>query len=80
MHSWTKLYQSQLNEVAQNDGLVRQLSSKRIFIDTGTRPEIPDLPGLPNIPFLTSDTIQQLEAIPSRLLVLGGGYIGLAFA
>jgi len=67
-------------EVAQNDGLARQLSSKRIFIDTGTRPEIPDLPGLPDIPFLTSDTIQQLEAIPSRLLVLGGGYIGLEFA
>jgi probable pyridine nucleotide-disulfide oxidoreductase len=60
--------------------LVRQLSSERIFIDTGTRPEIPDLPGLQNIPFLTSDTIQQLEAIPSRLLVLGGGYIGLEFA
>src|ERR1700730_8463527 len=31
-------------EVAQNDGVVRQLSSNRIFIDTGTRPAIPDLP------------------------------------
>src|SRR5260370_36166492 len=49
-------------EVAQNDGAVRQLTSKRIFIDTGTRPAVPDLPGLPDIPFLTSDTIQQLEA------------------
>jgi pyruvate/2-oxoglutarate dehydrogenase complex dihydrolipoamide dehydrogenase (E3) component len=25
-------------EVVQNDGLVRHLTSKRIFIDTGTRP------------------------------------------
>lgn len=33
-------------EVAQNDGAVRELTSKRIFIDTGTRPAIPDLPGL----------------------------------
>jgi pyruvate/2-oxoglutarate dehydrogenase complex dihydrolipoamide dehydrogenase (E3) component len=67
-------------ELAQNDGVVRQLTSNRIFIDTGTRPAIPDIPGLPDIPFLTSDTIQQLDAVPSRLLVLGAGYIGLEFA
>ncbi|MBV9105068.1 MAG: mercuric reductase [Verrucomicrobia bacterium] len=67
-------------EVTQNDGVVRQLTSKRIFIDTGTRPAIPDLPGLPDIPFLTSDTIQLLNAVPSRLLVLGAGYVGLEFA
>jgi pyruvate/2-oxoglutarate dehydrogenase complex dihydrolipoamide dehydrogenase (E3) component len=66
--------------VVQNDGAVRELTSKRIFIDTGTRPTIPDLPGLSDIPFLTSDTIQQLDAVPSRLLVLGAGYIGLEFA
>jgi pyruvate/2-oxoglutarate dehydrogenase complex dihydrolipoamide dehydrogenase (E3) component len=67
-------------EVLQNDGVVRQLSSQRIFIDTGTRPAIPDLPGLHDVPFLTSDTIQSLDAVPSRLLVLGAGYIGLEFA
>jgi pyruvate/2-oxoglutarate dehydrogenase complex dihydrolipoamide dehydrogenase (E3) component len=67
-------------EVVQNDGKIRQLTSKRIIIDTGTRPAIPDLPGLSEIPFLTSDSIQKLDAIPSRLLVLGAGYIGLEFA
>jgi probable pyridine nucleotide-disulfide oxidoreductase len=67
-------------EVVQNDGVVRQLASQRIFIDTGTRPAIPDLPGLPDIPFLTSDSIQKLDAVPTRLLVLGAGYIGLEFA
>jgi probable pyridine nucleotide-disulfide oxidoreductase len=66
--------------VAQNDGVVRQLTSKRIFIDTGTRPAIPNLPGLPDVPFLTSNSIQKLDAVPSRLLVLGAGYIGLEFA
>jgi pyruvate/2-oxoglutarate dehydrogenase complex dihydrolipoamide dehydrogenase (E3) component len=67
-------------EVVQNDGLVRHLTSKRIFIDTGTRPAIPDIPGLSDIPFLTSDSIQKLDSVPSRLLVLGAGYIGLEFA
>src|SRR3984957_2803993 len=66
-------------EVVQNDGVVRHLTSKRIFIDTGTRPAIPDLPGPSDIPVLTSDTIQQLDAVPSLLLVLGAGYIGLEF-
>ena len=70
----------QLVEVLQNDGVVRQLTSKRIFIDTGTRPAIPDLPGLQDVPFLTSDTIQRLETVPARLLVFGAGYIGLEFA
>jgi len=70
----------QLVEVALTDGVVRQLTSKRIFIDTGTRPAIPDLPGLSDTPFLTSDRIQRLDALPSRLLVLGAGYIGLEFA
>jgi pyruvate/2-oxoglutarate dehydrogenase complex dihydrolipoamide dehydrogenase (E3) component len=67
-------------EVVQNDGVVRQLTSKRIFIDTGTRPAIPDLTGLPDVPFLTSDSIQKLNAVPSRLLVIGAGYVGLEFA
>ena len=67
-------------EMVQTDGVVRHLTSKRIFIDTGTRPAIPNLPGLSNVPFLTSDSIQKLETVPSRLLVLGAGYIGLEFA
>ena len=66
--------------MVQNDGVVRQLTSKRIFIDTGTQPAIPDLTGLPDVPFLTSDSIQKLNAVPSRLLVLGAGYVGLEFA
>jgi probable pyridine nucleotide-disulfide oxidoreductase len=67
-------------EVVQNDGLVRHLTSKRIFIDTGTRPAIPDVTGLADVPFLTSETIQKLDTVPSSLLVLGAGYIGLEFA
>jgi pyruvate/2-oxoglutarate dehydrogenase complex dihydrolipoamide dehydrogenase (E3) component len=70
----------QLVEVAQNDGAIRHLTSGRIFIDIGTRPAVPVLPGLSDIPFLTSETIQRLDAVPSSLLVLGAGYIGLEFA
>lgn len=53
--------------------------SEKIFIDTGTRPEIPKIPGMESVPFLTNASIMKLQAVPEHLLVLGGGYIGLEF-
>jgi pyruvate/2-oxoglutarate dehydrogenase complex dihydrolipoamide dehydrogenase (E3) component len=54
----------------------RRLSSERIFIATGSRPEIPDLPGLEQVAYFSSDTLMDLTAAPKHLIVLGGGYIG----
>ncbi|MDB6112036.1 MAG: merA [Pedosphaera sp.] len=67
-------------EVLQNDGLTRRLTAERIFIDTGTRPAMPNIPGLQEITPLNSETIQRLNAVPARLLILGGGYVGVEFA
>lgn len=53
--------------------------SEKIFIDTGTRPEIPNIAGMDSIPYLTNITIMELQEVPKHLLVLGGGYIGLEF-
>ena len=53
--------------------------SEKIFIDTGTRPEIPKIPGMDSVPFLTNASIMDLLEVPKHLLVLGGGYIGLEF-
>ncbi len=55
------------------------LDSERIFIDTGTRPDCPQLAGLDSVSYLTNASIMDLQEIPSHLLVLGGGYIGLEF-
>src|ERR1700734_266125 len=55
------------------------LESQRIFIDTGTRPEIPALEGLRGIDFLDNASIMRLTEVPEHLLVLGGGYIGMEF-
>jgi len=55
------------------------LEGEHIFIDTGTRPSIPHVPGLDTVPFLTNATIMELSELPTHLLVLGGGYIGLEF-
>ena len=55
------------------------LESKRIFIDTGTRPVVPDLEGLRGINFLDNASIMGLTEVPEHLLILGGGYIGMEF-
>jgi pyruvate/2-oxoglutarate dehydrogenase complex dihydrolipoamide dehydrogenase (E3) component len=55
------------------------LESERIFINTGTRPQIPPIEGLERINYLTNATIMELKELPPHLLILGGGYIGLEF-
>ena len=41
---------------------------------------MPALPGLDQLPALDSTSVMELDEVPSHLLVLGGGYIGLEFA
>ncbi|MBZ0167966.1 dihydrolipoyl dehydrogenase [Candidatus Methylomirabilis lanthanidiphila] len=55
------------------------LEGERIFVNTGTRPEIPRIEGLDGTAYLTNATIMELRELPEHLLVLGGGYIGLEF-
>lgn len=55
------------------------LEGERIFINTGTRPEIPRIEGLDRVGYLTNATLMELTELPEHLLVLGGGYIGLEF-
>lgn len=56
-----------------------ELEGERIFINTGTRPEIPRIEGLDETAYLTNASIMELRELPEHLLVLGGGYVGLEF-
>jgi len=58
----------------------RRLGTRSIILATGARPLIPDLPGLDTVDYLTSDTLWDLDHLPQRLLVLGGGPIGCELA
>ncbi|MDQ3495898.1 MAG: FAD-dependent oxidoreductase [Pseudomonadota bacterium] len=58
----------------------RRLSARHIVLATGARPFVPPIQGLDDVPYRTSDTIWDLEALPERLLVLGGGPIGCELA
>ena len=65
--------------VRLQDGSERSVSAQRIFINAGTRAGRPKLDGLDGVPFLDNISIMELAAVPDRLLILGGGYIGLEF-
>ncbi len=48
-----------------------------VIINTGTSSLIPDISGLASTPYLTNRNFFDLSVLPPRLLVIGGGYIGL---
>lgn len=52
-----------------------QVVAERIVLAAGARPYLPPVPGLAGTPFHTSDTIMRVDAVPERLIVLGGGFI-----
>ena len=56
----------------------RRYSAKNILIATGGTPTVPEIPGREHV--ITSNEIFDLSPFPSRLLVVGGGYIACEFA
>jgi len=67
-------------EIETHDGDLRLLRGTDVVINTGTTPALPDVAGVAESAALTSETILQLERLPRRLLILGGGYVGCEFA
>ena len=46
-------------------------------IDTGSRPTVPPIDGLADGPYLTDHDIWDIDSLPRRLAIIGGGYVGL---
>jgi pyruvate/2-oxoglutarate dehydrogenase complex dihydrolipoamide dehydrogenase (E3) component len=67
-------------EVSLNDGGTRVLTGERVFLNIGTHAAIPDIPGLAAAAPLTHIEALELGRLPSHLIVLGGGYVGLELA
>ncbi len=67
-------------EIQGETGTSQRLTARHIVIATGARPAVPDIPGLATAGYVTSDSVWQLEALPQRLVVLGGGPVGCELA
>jgi pyruvate/2-oxoglutarate dehydrogenase complex dihydrolipoamide dehydrogenase (E3) component len=67
-------------EVSLNDGGTRVLVGDHVFINLGTHAEIPSVPGLAAAGPLTNVEALDLDHLPSHLIVIGGGFVGLELA
>jgi pyruvate/2-oxoglutarate dehydrogenase complex dihydrolipoamide dehydrogenase (E3) component len=62
------------------EGSLRRFVADRVFLNLGTRATIPGVPGLADARPLTHVEALELERLPSHLVVIGGGYVGVEFA
>jgi pyruvate/2-oxoglutarate dehydrogenase complex dihydrolipoamide dehydrogenase (E3) component len=67
-------------EVVLNEGGARTLNGSEIVLNLGSHAAIPDIPGLEAARPLTHIEALELDALPSHLIVLGGGYVGVETA
>ncbi len=58
----------------------RTLAFKKALIVTGSRARAPEIPGLEEIGYHSNETIFNLERLPERLMVIGGGPLGCELA
>lgn len=54
-----------------------RVQARKIVVATGSRARIPTIPGIEQVPYLTNESVFDLQALPGRLIVLGGGPIGV---
>ena len=55
-----------------------QYRAKNILIASGSQPYLPDIPGNEHV--ITSRDVFYLDKLPSKIIVVGGGYIAVEFA
>lgn len=71
-------------QIHSADGQQQTLTSRAIIIAAGAQPFVPDIPGLQELGYYTSDTLwdafAEMENIPTRIVILGGGPIGCELA
>jgi glutathione reductase (NADPH) len=60
------------------DGAPRRITGERILVATGSRPALPQLPGIEHA--ITSNEALELDGLPGRMAIAGGGYIAVEFA
>ncbi|RAC80042.1 dihydrolipoyl dehydrogenase, partial [Burkholderia multivorans] len=72
-------------EAVVKDGLTievnqQSLKAKDIILATGSQPFVPPIEGIEDVDYLTTDTFFNLQSLPKRLAVIGGGVIATELA
>jgi mycothione reductase len=61
-------------------GRTETITADKFVLAAGGRPVIPDIEGLDEVGYHTSDTVMRLDELPSRLVIVGAGFIAAEFA
>ncbi|MDN6202577.1 MAG: FAD-dependent oxidoreductase, partial [Micrococcaceae bacterium] len=56
------------------------ITADQIVLASGSRAVLPEVPGVELPQVHTSDTVMRLDALPERVLIVGGGFIAAEFA
>jgi pyruvate/2-oxoglutarate dehydrogenase complex dihydrolipoamide dehydrogenase (E3) component/uncharacterized membrane protein YdjX (TVP38/TMEM64 family) len=84
LEGYAKIVNPWTVEITMKDGSTKTLTTRSIVIAAGASPVVPPLPGIEASGYVTSDTLwdafAKLDAVPKRLIVLGGGPIGCELA
>ncbi|MBK1623118.1 dihydrolipoyl dehydrogenase family protein [Afifella marina] len=57
-----------------------RISARRFVIATGSSPQVPDIEGLDGLDYLTNESLFDLTKLPTHLIVIGGGPVGMEMA
>ncbi|PWN07213.1 dihydrolipoyl dehydrogenase family protein [Rhodohalobacter mucosus] len=63
-------------QITDENGVITTLSARYIFICTGARAFVPPIPGLDGVKYLTNESLFEIDNLPGKLIVVGGGPIG----
>ena len=66
------------NTIELDDGT--QLTADHFMIATGSVVSVPPIPGLKDVPYWTSDDVLDLNFLPEKVIVLGGGIVACELA
>jgi pyruvate/2-oxoglutarate dehydrogenase complex dihydrolipoamide dehydrogenase (E3) component len=66
------------NTIELSDGT--QLTADHFIIATGSVVSVPPVLGLKDVPFWTSDDVLELDFLPEKIIVLGGGIVACELA
>lgn len=67
-------------KITDGNGLEREVTGKYFFICTGAKAFVPPVKGVDSVDYLTNESLFEIENLPEKLVIIGGGPIGTEMA
>lgn len=76
---WGYVLANKIIEIQTDQG-IEKIQATNIILANGSKPFVPQIEGIDKVDIHTSDTIFDLNEIPSHMVIIGGGVIGIEIA